>query len=184
MAKQLTPKEIAKNLMSDVPAYQEFIERMLRKHLNSNETDRVYWDAWFRGAEGRDLEDADAGKTYKELVKEELVEYKEPSPKPKVGIISYHVQGTRFDTEVEAIAVLKNDPEFDFETAKEFFGIFFQKWDDEYKNLIPHWTDKYLKKLLKSTPAITEKEAKEKYQGEQLEKVLSYINKKHGNIHS
>lgn len=64
MAKKLEAREIAEKLMSDVPAYKEFIERMLRKHLNSNESDRIYWDAWFRGAEGRDLEDADRGKVF------------------------------------------------------------------------------------------------------------------------
>ena len=57
----MTPKEIAKHLMSDPQAYNEFIERMLESHLKANELTKTYWSAWFEGAEGKDLENADAG---------------------------------------------------------------------------------------------------------------------------
>jgi len=35
---------------------------MVTDHLeNSNVSEKIYWDAWFRGAEGKELEAADRG---------------------------------------------------------------------------------------------------------------------------
>ena len=60
----MTTEEIEKHLLSDLQAYTEFIEKMLTKHLDNNTNDRIYWDAWFNGATGKDLEDADGGKVF------------------------------------------------------------------------------------------------------------------------
>jgi hypothetical protein len=56
--------QIVDNLMSDPQAYNEFIKAMLVAHLKSDVKTQIYWDAWFRGADGKDLEDADNGKIY------------------------------------------------------------------------------------------------------------------------
>jgi hypothetical protein len=59
---KLTSEEITKKLFSDLYSYQEFIETMVTDHLeNSKNSEKIYWDAWFRGAEGKELEDADRG---------------------------------------------------------------------------------------------------------------------------
>jgi hypothetical protein len=63
-AKPLAPEQIAKNLLSDKEAYNEFVEAMLVGHLKNDVKTQVYWDAWFRGAKGKDLEDADNGKVF------------------------------------------------------------------------------------------------------------------------
>jgi len=60
----LTVEQIAKNLLSDKEAYNEFVEAMLVSHLKHDVKTQVYWDAWFRGAKGKDLEDADNGKVF------------------------------------------------------------------------------------------------------------------------
>jgi hypothetical protein len=60
----LSNEQIAKNLMSDLHSYDEFIVSLIIDGLKSNEGKRIYWDAWFRGAESKDLENADAGKIY------------------------------------------------------------------------------------------------------------------------
>lgn len=57
----LNSEQIAKHLLSDVDSYKEFIETMLKKHLEKNSHDKIYWDAWFRGAENKALENADKG---------------------------------------------------------------------------------------------------------------------------
>jgi len=64
----LTPNGVAKYLMSDPQAYNEFIEIMLVKHLQMNDADRIYWSAWFEGAKGKDLENADDGIPFEALV--------------------------------------------------------------------------------------------------------------------
>ena len=70
----LTSKEIADEMFNDLPAYEENIKKIIANHLNNDINQMTYWDAWFRGAEGKDLEDADKGKVYngdreKELTK-------------------------------------------------------------------------------------------------------------------
>lgn len=59
--KTLTSKQIAEHLLTDSYSYEDTIKGMLIKHLESLKSERVYWDTWFRGAEGKDLEDADKG---------------------------------------------------------------------------------------------------------------------------
>jgi hypothetical protein len=61
MKKELTTEEIAINLLSDISSYKEFIQNMLVKHLETKNSERIYWDAWFRGATGEALERADGG---------------------------------------------------------------------------------------------------------------------------
>ena len=56
--------DIAKKLMSDVYSYDEFIISLIIDGLKSNEGKKIYWDAWFRGAKGKDLELADKGVVY------------------------------------------------------------------------------------------------------------------------
>lgn len=52
-------------MLDDIEAYGEFIREMLVGTLMSSSHKRVYWDAWFRGATGKDLEKAERGVIYK-----------------------------------------------------------------------------------------------------------------------
>ena len=58
--------EIAEHLMSDKSAYGEFMKEYLTEFLDKHSDKSIYWDAWFRGARGKELEDADKGKVFKE----------------------------------------------------------------------------------------------------------------------
>ena len=60
----LSNEEIADNMLSDIQAYREFIKEIIVSRLMDSSHQRTYWDAWFRGAEGKDLENADNGKIY------------------------------------------------------------------------------------------------------------------------
>lgn len=60
----LTNEQIADFLLGDMEAYKENIREMLIGRFMDSSTQRIYWDAWFRGAEGKDLEDADKGIVY------------------------------------------------------------------------------------------------------------------------
>jgi hypothetical protein len=64
MSNPLTPEQIAEHLLSDPQAYNEFIKGMLIKHLETPTSEKIYWDAWFRGATGNDLVEADSGKVF------------------------------------------------------------------------------------------------------------------------
>lgn len=65
LGKMLTNDQIAEHLLNDLNAYRENIKDIIVGRLMDSSRQRVYWDAWFRGAEGKDLEDADKGVIYK-----------------------------------------------------------------------------------------------------------------------
>lgn len=65
----LTNEEIADHLLSDMDAYREFVREMIIGRLMDSSTQRVYWDAWFRGADGKDLENAERGVVFKQKVR-------------------------------------------------------------------------------------------------------------------
>jgi hypothetical protein len=50
-------------------SYKEFVREIIISRLMDSTDTRVYWDAWFRGAEGKDLEDAQKGIVYIEKLK-------------------------------------------------------------------------------------------------------------------
>ena len=60
----LTNEQIADHLLGDMASYEEFIKEIIVGRLMDSSHRRIYWDAWFRGAESKDLENADAGKIY------------------------------------------------------------------------------------------------------------------------
>ena len=60
----LTNEQIADALLSDMQSYKENIREILIGRLMDSSSQRTYWDAWFRGATGKDLEDADKGIIY------------------------------------------------------------------------------------------------------------------------
>lgn len=62
----LTNEEIAENMLSDIQAYRENIKEIIIGRLMDSSSQKTYWDAWFRRAEGKNLEDAGKGKIYKE----------------------------------------------------------------------------------------------------------------------
>lgn len=64
-ANMLTNEEIADHLLSDMEAYKEFVKEIIVGRLMDSSRQRVYWDAWFRGAKGKDLENADKGIVFK-----------------------------------------------------------------------------------------------------------------------
>lgn len=57
----LTNEEIAENMLNDIGAYRENIKEIIVGHLKDSTNTRIYWDAWFRGAVGKQLEDAERG---------------------------------------------------------------------------------------------------------------------------
>ena len=57
----LTNEQIADNLLSDISAYKENIKEIIIGRLMDSSASKTYWDAWFRGAKGLDLENADRG---------------------------------------------------------------------------------------------------------------------------
>jgi len=61
----LSNDEIIEHLYSDFEANKESISYMLLEVLQSESTSKVYWDAYFRGATGQDLERAEKGIIYK-----------------------------------------------------------------------------------------------------------------------
>jgi hypothetical protein len=65
----LTNEEIADHLLSDMDAYKEFVREIIICRLMDSSTQRVYWDAWFRGAAGKDLENAERGVVFKQKVR-------------------------------------------------------------------------------------------------------------------
>lgn len=60
----LTCEEITEHLFSD-ETYTEDLKKMVCGVLMSQSQSKVYWDAWFRGAKNKDLENADKGLIYK-----------------------------------------------------------------------------------------------------------------------
>ena len=61
----LSNDEIIEHLYSDFEANKESISHMLLGVLQGKSTSKVYWDAYFRGATGQDLERAEKGIIYK-----------------------------------------------------------------------------------------------------------------------
>lgn len=62
----LSNDQIAEHLLSDLEAYRENIKEIIIGKLMDSSCQRIYWDAWFRGATGKDLEAADRGVIYLE----------------------------------------------------------------------------------------------------------------------
>jgi hypothetical protein len=60
----LINEQIAEKMLSDIEAYRENIKEIIISRLMDSSCQKTYWDAWFRGAEGKDLEDADRGKAF------------------------------------------------------------------------------------------------------------------------
>ena len=63
-SEELTTEQIVENLLSDMSAYKENIQEMLIKLINTEPKTKIYWDAWFRGAENLELENADRGEVF------------------------------------------------------------------------------------------------------------------------
>jgi hypothetical protein len=61
----LSNEEIADAMLSDIEAYKENIREIIIGRLMDSSHQKTYWDAWFRGAKGKDLEDADNGIIFK-----------------------------------------------------------------------------------------------------------------------
>lgn len=61
----LSPNIIANCLLSDMSAYQDKVTNIIAIFLEDNPDSKSYWDAWFRGANGKDLENAEKGIIYK-----------------------------------------------------------------------------------------------------------------------
>lgn len=62
----LSNETIAENMLSDIEAYKEYIKELIVSKLNVSPEDSIYWDAWFRGAEGKDLENSEKGIIFRE----------------------------------------------------------------------------------------------------------------------
>lgn len=61
---ELTNTQIAEKLLSDVDTYNEYIKNLIVGGLSTSPNESVYWDAWYRGARGEDLEKAEKGIVY------------------------------------------------------------------------------------------------------------------------
>lgn len=64
----LSNEQIADHLLSDMAAYREHVREIIISRLMDSASQRVYWDAWFRGADGKDIEAAEKGIVFKEKV--------------------------------------------------------------------------------------------------------------------
>jgi len=62
--KPLENSEIIKHLLFDKEAYDEYVKEMLDRFLKDNPDEYTYWDAWFRKAEGEDMNKAAEGIPY------------------------------------------------------------------------------------------------------------------------
>ena len=62
--KPLENSEIIKHLLFDKEAYVEHVKEMLDRFLKDNPDEYTYWDAWFRKAEGEDMNKAAEGIFY------------------------------------------------------------------------------------------------------------------------
>jgi len=61
----LSNEKIADSLLSDFDAYKEYIKEIIVSRLMDSSSQKTYWDAWLRGATGKDLESAEKGIIYK-----------------------------------------------------------------------------------------------------------------------
>jgi len=59
----LTKTQIAEHMLTDIQAYSENITYIFENGLDAGAI--IYWSAWFEGAEGIDLENADRGIEFK-----------------------------------------------------------------------------------------------------------------------
>jgi hypothetical protein len=62
--KPLENSEIIRHLLLDKEAYDEHVKEMLDRFLKDNPDEYTYWDAWFRKAEGEDMNKAAEGIPY------------------------------------------------------------------------------------------------------------------------
>lgn len=60
----LSKKQIIEAMFTDLDAYKEYMEEWLEEHLERHPEKVISWSAWFEGATGKDLEDADRGIPY------------------------------------------------------------------------------------------------------------------------
>lgn len=119
----LTNEQIADCILSDTKAYKEDIREMIIKILNKSPRSKIFWDAWFRGAEGKDLEDAYRGVVYtnarlKYLAKlgivesvNELGEYqiqRIDSPEEFAESLKLNFIPPKLDSDEEALRVFKS----------------------------------------------------------------------------
>jgi hypothetical protein len=119
----LTNEQIADCILSDTKAYKEDIREMIIKTLNKSPRSKIFWDAWFRGAEGKDLEDAYRGVVYtnsrlKYLAKlgivesvNELGEYqiqRIDSPEEFAESLKLNFMPPKLDSDEEALRVFKS----------------------------------------------------------------------------
>ncbi len=105
----LTNEQIVDYLMGDLDAYQENIREMLVGVMASQAMTKIYWDAWFRGATGKDLENADKGIIYKP----ENKMYNITNPQ-----ISFEIYGDYLDAEINfgALTLKRGDKEYIFDS--------------------------------------------------------------------
>jgi len=61
MAILLSKRQIAKCMLRDLDSYSEYVEEWLVAHLEANPDKQISWDAWFRGAKGEAIDQADRG---------------------------------------------------------------------------------------------------------------------------
>lgn len=57
----LTSEQIVEFFLSDIYSYKENIIELISRRFEDVPDSKTYWDAWFRGAENKQLEDAERG---------------------------------------------------------------------------------------------------------------------------
>jgi hypothetical protein len=140
----LVKKEYAKGGM---------VKNNIVKHLENNQDDKIYWDAWFRGADGKELEDADKGIKYKcELSSEEIADklmsdtqaYQEWIDKYSRqyakggGVDAEQLKGYYEKVQDEILDLLYDDGNMDYNEAEELA----YEYKDEQTDLIRHEFEK------------------------------------------
>lgn len=61
----LTTEKITHLLLDNINDYHDNVFDIVNKFLQDNSDSKTYWDGWFRGAKGKDLENTENGVVYK-----------------------------------------------------------------------------------------------------------------------
>lgn len=124
----LTNEQIANHLLDDMVSYKEDVKALILSRLMDSTNSKVYWDAFFRGAEDEDLEAASKGVVFegkKELITSDLVDLFD-----RVGISSPSNFDTILDFVYEDVEVAADPTKW----TSEDVAIAFRRWVEKQQD--------------------------------------------------
>lgn len=128
----LTNEEIADALLSDMQAYTDNIREIIIGRMQDSTSQKVYWDAWFRGAKGEDLEKADAGQVYNLEAKRQIEHF---FVNEDVQIQIDHKNPNWFDVHGKLLIEYVDEHLQDNDFIEDETGIWRDTTDDKLYNL-------------------------------------------------